>query len=585
MGKLFLRHKKSDIQEKKHDASFPSNAVKAAFSYKNITIKDINLVVFYEKPFLKFERLLQTYLHYVPKGLMSFMKAMPIWMKQKLWMKADIINQLKYDGEVIFTSHHESHAASAFYPSPYKDAAIITIDGVGEWTTTSYGVGEGKNIKILEELHFPHSLGLLYSAVTYFLGFKVNSGEYKVMGLAPYGEPKYTDLIRRHLIDLKEDGSFRLNMKYFSYGYGLKMTNWMFERLFKLKRRKPESELLQCHMDVAASIQVIVEEVVLKIARHVRKVTHKKYLCLAGGVALNCVANGKIMKEKIFEHIWTQPAAGDAGGALGAALAGWHMYKKQDRHVLLSDSQKGSYLGDDISEADAIHSLDKLNATYVRLSESDLLREVATYISKEAVVGWVQGRMEFGPRALGARSILGDARSENMQRVMNLKIKFRESFRPFAPLVLKEKSQEYFDINQESPYMLLVSKVKESIRYYSNKIGSNLKGLDKLNFKRSTIPAVTHVDYSARVQTVDNEKNPKLHQLLDLFQEMQGCSVIINTSFNVRGEPIVRTVEDAYRCFMRTHMDVLVIDNILLLKSDQPDFKESLEWKKEYELD
>ncbi|MCF6286526.1 MAG: carbamoyltransferase [Candidatus Hydrogenedentes bacterium] len=570
----------------KHDQSFPEHAVAWCLKSAGLSPADIDLVAFYDKPFLKFERILQTHLAYAPKGIRSFIKAIPVWLKDKIWLKDHIANRLDYEGTILFPEHHESHAASAFYPSPFERAAFLTIDGVGEWSTTSYGVGEGNRLRMAGEIHFPHSLGLLYSAFTYYTGFKVNSGEYKVMGLAPYGEPKYVQTILDELIDLKDDGSFKMNMKYFNYCAGLTMTNRRFDDLFGGPRRAPESELTQREMDLARSVQEVTEEAMLRMGRHIHTETGSENLCLAGGVALNCVANGRLLREGPFENIWIQPAAGDAGGALGAALYAWHQYRDEPRVADGAiDSQRGSYLGPSYSSEEICAFLDEHGYPYTQLDEETLSEKVATHIAKENVVGWFQGAMEFGPRALGGRSILGDARSPKMQETMNLKIKFRESFRPFAPSVLAEDVSEYFEQEVESPYMLLVAPVKESLRRAMTEDEAALFGIEKLNVCRSTIPAVTHVDYSARIQTVHEDTNPRYHRLLRAFKAKTGCSVVINTSFNVRGEPIVCTPEDAYRCFMRTDMDYLVLEDCVLAKSDQPKLVGDTDWKREFELD
>lgn len=571
---------------KKHDQSFPINAIKYCLKKGKIYSKDLNYVAFYDKPFLKFERILETYLSYAPLGISSFIKAMPLWIKKKIWTKELIKEKLGYSGELIFPEHHESHAASAFFPSPFQEAAFLTIDGVGEWTTTSFGIGKNNKINILGELQFPHSLGLLYSAFTYYLGFRVNSGEYKVMGLAPYGEPKYKNLILNELMDLKKDGSFRLNMKYFDYCAGLKMVNKKFEKLFDKPAKKPESELTQKEMDIARSIQEVTEEVVLRMAEHIYKKTGMKYLCLAGGVALNCVANGKILKKSSFEDIWIQPAAGDAGGALGAALFTWHQYLDKKRNANnQTDFQKGSYLGPFFCDDCINKYLSENNIPYIKIHEEEIPEKVGDLLANEKVVGWFQGRMEFGPRALGSRTILGDARSSKMQETINLKIKFRESFRPFAPSVMAEKVSEYFELDRESPYMLLVAKINENIRKQITEQEQRLFGISKLKIARSKIPAVTHVDYSARVQTVNKKTNPLYHRLLQKFDEKYGCPVIVNTSFNVRGEPIVCTPEDAFRCFMRTDMDYLMLGNHLIDKNKQTPLKKDLGWQKEFQLD
>lgn len=571
---------------KKHDESLPTHAIDYCLKTAGISIKDVDIVVFYEKPFLKFERLLETYLAYAPLGIRSFIKAMPVWIKEKLWIKDILEEKLNYRGKILFTEHHQSHAASAFFPSPFQEAAVLTMDGVGEWATTSLAVGRGNNLELLKEIRFPHSLGLLYSAFTYYTGFKVNSGEYKVMGLAPYGEPKYKDLILKELIDLKEDGSFKLNMKYFNYPAGLTMTNDHFHKLFGGPPRRPESKLTQREMDLARSVQEVTEEVMLRVARFARKETGMKNLCLAGGVALNCVGNGKILKEKIFENIWIQPAAGDAGGAMGAALFAWYEYLGNVRVADgKKDSLRGSYLGPEFTNETIEQFLKEKNISYTKLSDQVMAETVADLIAKENVLGWFWGRMEFGPRALGARSIIGDARSPKMQSVMNLKIKFRESFRPFAPSVLQERVSDYFEIQSESPYMLLVAPVKESRRFNISEKDQSLFGIDKLNVAHSDIPAVTHVDYSARIQTVDRQNNGLYYQVIKKFDEKYGSGVIVNTSFNVRGEPLVCTPQEAYMCFMRTQMDYLVLGNCLLDKKNQPALAQDSDWKKEFELD
>lgn len=571
---------------KKHDHDFPQNAIDFCLEAGGITSKDLDYVAFYDKPFVKFERILETYLAYAPSGLNSFIKAMPLWIKEKLWMKNLIKDNIGFEGKIIFPEHHESHAASAFYPSPFEEAAIITMDGVGEWATSSYGVGKGNEIEILAELKFPHSLGLLYSAFTYYTGFKVNSGEYKVMGLAPYGEPKYKDLILQELVDLKENGSFKLNMKYFNYCAGLTMTNGKFDKLFGGMARKPESKLTQREMDLARSIQDVTEEIMMRMTKHVQKETGKKNLCLAGGVALNCVGNGRILREGPFENIWIQPAAGDAGGALGCALFTWYRYLGRERKAdNRKDVQCASYLGPEYTSEMIKAFLDSRGIPYQYYDDDELFPIVARILADENVVGWFQGKMEFGPRALGARSIIGDARSPKMQEVMNLKIKFRESFRPFAPSVLKDHVSDYFDLDRESPYMLLVAPVKEEKRRAMTDDEVRLFGIDKLNVVRSEIPAITHVDYSARVQTVDEEDSPRYYRLIREFKKITGCPVIINTSFNVRGEPIVCTPEHAYTCFMRTNMDYLVLGNYVVDKKDQKPFEEDIDWQKEFELD
>lgn len=585
-GDIIAAAQEERFTRKKHDFRFPTNAINFCMDFARIGSDDLEIVAFYDKPFLKFERILETYLTYAPVGIKSFLKAMPLWIKEKIWMKELIKNELDYKGKIIFPEHHESHAASAFYPSPYNEAAILTMDGVGEWTTTSYGAGNGNKIEIRADIKFPHSLGLLYSAFTYYTGFKVNSGEYKVMGLAPYGEPKYKHLIYDHLIDVKEDGSFKMNMEYFNYCAGLTMTSKKFDKLFGGPPRKPESKIAQKEMDLARSLQDVTEEIVLKMGNHVHKETGLKNLTLAGGVALNCVANGRLLKEGPFENIWIQPAAGDAGGALGAALTAWYGYLGNERTSNeQSDSQNGSYLGPEYSNEQIISFIEGENYKAQKLDDDNLTKVVSELIADEKVIGWFQGRMEFGPRALGNRSIIGDARSSKMQSTMNLKIKFRESFRPFAPSVLRERVSEYFDADIDSPYMLLVANVKEERRKNMSDADKQLFGIDKLNVQRSDIPAVTHVNYSARLQTVHSDTNPLYHKLIKNFEENSGCGVIINTSFNVRGEPIVCTPQDAYRCFMRTDMDYLVIGNYLFDKKEQQPLERDTNWKKEFEPD
>ena len=561
----------------KHDSSFPINSIKFLIKEQNIKISDVNYIVFYEKPFLKFERLLETYLAFAPKGFKSFKIAIPIWLREKLFQKKFIINSIaksfpEFDkkSEIFFSEHHLSHAASAYYPSPFEEALILTADGVGEWTTTSVAIGKGRNIEIKEEINFPHSLGLLYSAFTYYTGFEVNGGEYKLMGLAPYGTPKYKDIITENLIDTCEDGSFSLNMKYFNYATGLTMINKNFEKLFGKKTRKKDSQIEKFHMDVASSIQVVTEDIILKIVKNLKKKYDLANLCLAGGVALNCVANGKIIKEKIFKNVWVQPAAGDAGGSLGAALAFWYLeLKKERKNPNNEDMMKGSYLGTSYSNDKIKDILESIGARYEKINDEEMLDQVAKEISNGKSVGWFQGKMEFGPRALGARSILADPRDKETQKNLNLKIKFRESFRPFAPAVLKEKVREWFDFDGTSPYMLIVAKILESRKI---KVKENeYEGLEKLKIKRSTIPAVTHVDYSARIQTVDKLTNPKFYELIRKFNEITNCPILVNTSFNVRDEPVVNTVEDAFKCFMSTDLDLLAIENFLLKKEDQID--------------
>lgn len=585
-GNIVAAAQEERFTRRKHDASFPRNAIEFCLRTAGIKIEQVHCIAFYEKPFLKFDRILHSYLAYAPLGLNSFLKAIPLWMKKKIWMKAELQKELEFDGVLIFPEHHESHAASAFYPSPFSEAAFLTVDGVGEWTTTSYGVGRGNGIEIFGEMRFPHSLGLLYSAFTYFTGFKVNSGEYKLMGLAPYGEAKYVDLILTELVELKEDGSFRLNMDFFDYPVGEKMTSGAFDRLFGGPPRKPEWKITQREMDIARSVQDVTDEIMIRMAKHVRKETGLRNLCLAGGVALNCVANSRILREGVFDKIWIQPAAGDAGGALGAALLGWHQYLEKPRVADgAKDSQRGSYLGPEYSREQIRDYLLSRKIHFTELSEEELPGRVADLIAAEKVIGWFQGRMEYGPRALGARSILGDARSSKMQEILNLKIKFRESFRPFAPSVLRERVSEYFELQDESPYMLLVAPVASSRRKAFSPRDQELFGLHKLLTVRSEIPAVTHVDFSARVQTVTADYNPLFYRLIKQFDEKYGCPVIINTSFNVRGEPIVCTPEDAYLCFMRTNMDFLVLANFLLEKKEQKPLDKDVDWLKEFELD
>ncbi len=586
-GEITAAAQQERFSRVKHDHRFPEDAIAYCLKEAGLTGNDLDYVVFYDKPFIKFERILETYLGFAPRGWASFLMAMPLWLKQKLHVPKLIRKSLGgYEGKLLFPEHHESHAASAFFPSPYKRAAFLTMDGVGEWTTTSWGVGEGNKIRIDYEIKFPHSLGLLYSAFTYFTGFKVNSGEYKLMGLAPYGEPAYVDVILNELIDVKEDGSFRMNMDHFTYPYGLTMTGKAFEKLFGGPARPREGRMTQREMDLARSIQVVTEEVMLRTARHIHKQTGEKYLCLAGGVALNCVGNGRILRESPFEDIWIQPAAGDAGGALGAALFAWHQLLGKERTVdEKNDLQHGSYLGPVYSEAQIKAFLDEKGYPYEYLGNGLLPERVADIIGQEKVVGWFQGRMEFGPRALGSRSIIGDARSPKMQSQMNLKIKYRESFRPFAPSVLNEEVSNYFQIDRSSPYMLLVAYVEEKIRRRMTDEEEKLWGIDKLNVSRSEIPAITHVDYSARLQTVHEETNPLYHKMIKAFQDKTGCPVIVNTSFNVRGEPIVQSPEDAYLCFMRTEMDYLVLGPFLLDKQKQPELVGDSDWRSQFELD
>ena len=583
-GRIVSAAQEERFTRKKHDFSFPQNAIRYCLENSGLRGNDLDFVVFYDKPFRKFERILETYLTYAPRGIRSFIKAMPMWIKQKIWMKEHIKKELAFEGKIIFPEHHHSHAASAFFPSPFREAVFLTIDGVGEWTTTSYGVGKGNEIAILADICFPHSLGLLYSAFTYYTGFKVNSGEYKVMGLAPYGEAKYKDLILSELMDLKEDGSFKLNMEYFNYCVGLTMTNGKFHKLFGAPPRKPGAPLTQRDMDLARSVQEVTEEVMLRMARYAHKETGLGNLCLAGGVALNCVSNGRILREGPFENIWVQPAAGDAGGALGAALFVWYQYLGNRRVADgKKDFQQGSYLGPKFENNYIADYLKRNNVPYTEVSNEKLPEKIADLIAAQKVVGWFEGRMEFGPRALGGRSIIGDARSPKMQQIMNLKIKFRESFRPFAPSVIKERVSDFFELDRESPYMLLVAPVKKEIRRKISAEEQRLSGIEKLRVVRSSIPAVTHVDYSARVQSVDKEDNPLYYRMIAKFGEKYGCPVIINTSFNVRGEPIVCTPEDAYLCFMRTNMDYLIMGNFLIDKKDQKPLDKNL--VKEFELD
>lgn len=579
-GEIFAAAQEERFTRKKHDSSFPLNSIAYCLREAKATPKEIDFVVFYEKPFLKFERLLETYLAFAPKGFRSFSTSMPFWLREKLYQKKLILSELVkvmgddygWSEKLLFSEHHLSHAASAFFPSPFNRAAVLTMDGVGEWTTTSLAVGSGHELSVYKEIHFPHSIGLLYSAMTYYTGFKVNSGEYKVMGLAPYGEPKYSNLIKEHLIDIKEDGSFALNMSYFNYCTGLTMTNEKFNDLFGGPPRKQESMLTQREMDLAASIQEVVEEVVLKLAKGVAKTTGEKNICLAGGVALNCVANGKLIKAGIFDRVWIQPAAGDAGGALGAALAVHHIMLGQPRKFIKGrDAMKGSYLGPEFNQKEIEERLTNCGAVFKTVSSEEVIDETAKALANGKAVGWMNGRMEFGPRALGARSIIADPRSPTMQKLLNLKIKYRESFRPFAPSVLREDASEWFDLNDDSPYMLVVADVSPTKRRQVTAEEAALFGIDKLNVPRSDIPAVTHVDYTARVQTVHEETNPQYYSLIKKFKEITGCPVIVNTSFNVRGEPIICSPEDAFRCFMGTELDVLVVGNCLLEKSTQSD--------------
>lgn len=591
-GQIIAAAQEERFTRRKHDPDFPAHAIRYCLGEAGLCLRDIDYVVFYDKPLVKFERLLETYLAYAPNGFRSFLASMPIWLKDKLFLKTTLkreLGKLAGDGKTVppllFSAHHKSHAASAFFPSPFEKAAVLCLDGVGEWATSSVWLGDGNTLAPRWEIKFPHSLGLLYSAFTYYTGFKVNSGEYKLMGLAPYGEPAYVDLILDKLLDVKEDGSFRLDMRYFNYATGLTMTNRKFDALFGGPPRTAESELTQREMDIARSIQVVTEEIILRIARTVHKELGTDYLCLAGGVALNCVANGRILREGPFKDIWIQPAAGDAGGALGAALSIWHEYLDNPRTASASDSMQGAYLGPRNSPDEIKACLDKAGAAYEELADPELMPRLADILNGENVIGWFQGRMEFGPRSLGGRSIIGDPRSQKMQSVMNLKIKYRESFRPFAPAVKAESVSDWFEIDRRSPYMLLVAPVKKERCKAMTDEQQQLFGIEKLNIPRSEIPSITHVDYSARIQTVHRETNPRFHKLLDAFESATGCPVLVNTSFNVRGEPIVCSPEDAYRCFMRTEMDYLVLENFLLYKHDQPKWHETDDWRNEYALD
>lgn len=590
-GRVVAAAQEERFTRKKHDPSFPARAIEYCLAEANCGMNDIDHVVFYDKPFLKFERLLETYLATSPRGFRSFKLAMPIWIKEKLFQKKLLRKDLgklagvkEWAGSLLFTEHHLAHAASAYFPSPFPRAAVLTMDGVGEWCTTSLGHGRDNHLEMLKEIHFPHSLGLLYSAFTYYTGFKVNSGEYKLMGLAPYGRPRFTQTILDHLIDLKEDGSFRLDQRYFDYCTGLTMTSPAFHRLFGGEPRKPESPLTQREMDLAASIQSVTEEVVLRLARFAKRETNEKNLCLAGGVALNCVANGKLLKEGLFDDIWIQPAAGDAGGALGAALAVWHDHLSKPRTTNGGDSMAGAYLGPSYGQGEIEQRLTAAGAAYRVLSDDEITADTVEALVQEKAVGWMQGRMEFGPRALGGRSILGDPRSPTMQKTLNLKVKYRESFRPFAPSVRREDVADWFDLDTDSPYMLLVADVLESRRLHPNHPQEQLFGIDLLNVPRSEIPAVTHVDYSARIQTVHRETNPRYWDLLTAFKARTGCPVLVNTSFNVRGEPIVCTPEDAFRCFMGTEIERLVVGNCMLKKEDQPE-RLRKDYKEQFELD
>lgn len=589
-GEIVAAAQEERFSRKKHDAAFPADAIRYCLIEAGIQLADVDHIVFYDKPLIKFERLIETYLAFAPRGFRSFFTAIPVWLKEKLYLKKTLRRELSALGgiaqkqlpELMFTEHHQAHAASAFFASPFQKAAVICFDGVGEWATTSVWLGEDHRLTPQWEINFPHSLGLLYSAFTYYTGFRVNSGEYKLMGLAPYGEPRYVDLILQNLIDVKEDGTFRLDMSYFDYATGLTMTNTKFDHLFGGAPRQPEAELSQKEMDLARSIQVVTEEIVLKLAKTVHKEMGIDYLCLAGGVALNCVANGRLLREGPFKDIWIQPAAGDAGGALGAALAIWYEYLENPREAVAPDSMQGAFLGPAYSNADIQTCLDAQGASYEYLDDADLMTRVASLIDDNNVFGWFQGRMEFGPRALGNRSIIGDPRSSKMQSVMNLKIKYRESFRPFAPAIKADKVQDWFDHDGASPYMLIVAQVADSKLVGSEQ---DITGLQRLHVIRSEIPAVTHVDCSARVQTVHQDTNPRFYALLDAFEQQTGCPLLVNTSFNVRGEPIVRTPEDAWRCFMRTEMDYLVLGNYLLAKTAQDKIEDDGAWKQEFELD
>ncbi len=586
-GEIIAAAQEERFTRKKHDPDFPRQAIAYCLREAGLSVADLDCVGFYDKPLLKFERILESYLAVAPRGLRSFVTALPVWLREKLFTRDTIRSELpEFEGKVFFSEHHESHAASAFYPSPFAEAAVLTMDGVGEWATSSYGVGRGKNLDLLAELHYPHSLGMLYSAFTYYTGFKVNSGEYKIMGLAPYGEPRYAERIFDTLLRLHDDGSFKLDMRYFNYAQGLTMTNAAFDEVFGGPPREPESDVTQREMDLAASVQVVTEEIVLRMARHVHRETGMANLCLAGGVALNCVGNGRLLREGPFERLWIQPAAGDAGGALGVALAIHHkVLGRERRPPPAGDAMKGAYLGPMFSDDEIREELDTLGAVYECLPTAALLEKTAGVLASEKIVGWLQGRMEFGPRALGGRSILGDPRSTKMQSVMNQKIKYRESFRPFAPSVLRERVADYFDLDGDSPYMLLVAPIRAERRIPMTQAQQALFGIEQLNVPRSDLPAVTHVDYSARIQTVHRETNPLYHGLLERFYAQTECPVLVNTSFNVRGEPIVCTPRDAYLCFMRTEMDVLVVGSFLLQKGSQPPLADDIDWRTQYALD
>ncbi len=596
-GEIISAVQEERFTRKKHDSRFPKNAVKYCLKSNNLNLIDIKKIVYYEKPLLTFERLLETYLAVAPRGGRSFIAAMQVWLKEKIFLKSELkksfkiiqkeINEIKeaHIPEILFAEHHQSHAAAAFYPSPFKEAVILCMDGVGEWATTSAWIGKGNKIKPLWEISFPHSLGLLYSAFTYYCGFKVNSGEYKLMGLAPYGEPIYVDEIKNHLIDIKDDGTFKLDMRYFKYHRGFRMTSKKFHKLFGHSPRDTEEELTQFHMDLASSIQKVTEEIIIKIAFSLRRETGIKNICLAGGVALNCVANGKLLKKEIFDDIWIQPASGDAGSALGAALIGWYEFYEKPRKVNSNDSMKGTYLGCNFSNDQIVNYLSKINATFKTYKDEKIFEKIALELDKGKVIGWFNGPMEFGPRALGARSIIGDPRNKDMQSVMNLKIKFRESFRPFAPSILEEDVSSQFEMTNKSPYMLMVSSVKKELCTKLTTEQKQLFGINKLKISRSKLPAITHIDYSARVQTVSKDTNPRYYNLIHAFKKLTNCPLIVNTSFNVRGEPIVCTPQDAYRCFMRTEMDVLVLQNQILYKNEQSKVEKDESWKQEFELD
>ena len=596
-GEILKAVQEERFTRKKHDSQFPVNAINYCLKSQNISLKDIKAVVYYEKPLLTFERLLETYLGSAPRGSRSFIASMQVWLKEKLFLKSElknklidlqkkiVLNEVPVIPKLLFSEHHMSHAAAAFYPSPFEESIILCMDGVGEWATTSAWIGKGSSIKPIWEISFPHSIGLLYSAFTYYCGFKVNSGEYKLMGLAPYGNPIYVNLIKENLIDLKEDGSYKLDVSFFKFHRGFRMTSSKFDKLFCSKPRKRESKLTQFHMDLAASIQKVTEEIILKIAKSLSKDSGIKNICLSGGVALNCVANGKLLEEKIFDNVWIQPASGDAGSALGAALYSWYNFFNKSRKVNLNDSMKGTYLGCEFSNEFIIDYLNKINAPFENAEDKILFKKIAKYLEEGKVIGWFNGPMEFGPRALGARSILGDPRNQNMQKIMNLKIKYRESFRPFAPSILEEDLKDYFSLSEISPYMLLVSQINKKFQKLATNEADDLFGIDKLNIIRSDFPAITHVDYSARIQTVSYRTNPRFYNLIKAFKEKTGCPMVVNTSFNVRGEPIVSSPKDAYQCFMRTEMDILILQNQILFKEEQPINNKINNWENEFELD